>query len=119
MRQCFTNIWHYEFAVFAVCPLRIFLLLTVDTRLKQHVFCELTTQSLFPFLFNNYIGAICMSMNDGGGMMELALLFGLLMLVIFGVVCLYAVYELLKWLYGKCRKSEKLDERAPRPKTPN
>ena len=48
-----------------------------------------------------------MSMNDGGGMMELALLFGLLMLVIFGVVCLYAVYNLLKWLYGKCRKSEK------------
>ena len=50
--------WNYEFAVFAVCPLSIFLLLTVDTRLKEHVFYELTTQSLFPFLFNNYMGAI-------------------------------------------------------------
>ena len=54
-----------------------------------------------------------MSMNDGGGMMELALLFGLLMLVIFGVACLYAVYKLLKWLYEKFRKSEKLETEGP------
>lgn len=58
-----------------------------------------------------------MSMNDGGGMMELALLFGLLMLGIFGILFLYAIYKLLhkllKWLYGKSQKSEiGKDERA-------
>lgn len=58
-----------------------------------------------------------MSMNDGGGMMELALLFGLLMLAIFVFVCLYADYKLLKWLIGKCRKSEDLETKGSQGQT--
>lgn len=41
-----------------------------------------------------------MSMNDGGGMMELALLFGLVVFIVIGFVVLYLLYKFLKW-YGE------------------
>lgn len=40
-------------------------------------------------------------MNDGGGMMELALLFVLGIVVIIGGIFLYVVYGALKWLFQK------------------
>jgi len=48
-----------------------------------------------------------MSMNDGGGMLELAFLFFFVIVAIFGIGVLWGIYKTVRWLDNRLRKTKK------------